>query len=202
MGSGGTNIKINLIDLKYSGAWFLFLGSWDALGDYHPFEEGLYLGHISLESIDFVIEMLVVVVDFDVLIGNALVELIDYVLDTLLGLSLVVDFEREEYHVEGLDEFVLLLEGCRVLKIEEGSEPESVVDGILHHGDVALSNDSDQEVHEHDGEQDDIQQHEDEPNQGNHIVRSPRILTPRIVPNRILWSYNITNRVSYRLKQE
>ena len=180
----------------------MFLGSWDALGDYHPFEEGLYLGHISLESIDFVIEMLVVVVDFDVLIGNALVELIDYVLDTLLGLSLVVDFEREEYHVEGLDEFVLLLEGCRVLKIEEGSEPESVVDGILHHGDVALSNDSDQEVHEHDGEQDDIQQHEDEPNQGNHIVRSPGILTPRIVPNRILWSYNITNRVSYHLKQE
>ena len=75
-----------------------------------------------------------------------------------------------------------------------------MVDGILHDSHIALSNDSDQEVHQHDGEQDDIQQHEDEPNQGNHVMRSLRILTPRIVPNRILRSYNITNRISYGLK--
>ena len=96
------------------------------------------------------VKMLVVIVDFHVLIGNALMELIYYVLDFLLGLSFVIDLVGEEYHVEGLHEFVLLLKGCRVLQIKQGSEPECVVSGILHHGDVALPNDSDQEVHKHD----------------------------------------------------
>lgn len=78
-----------------------------------------------------------------------------------------------------------------------------MVRGILHHFLIALTNDGNQKVHEHGRENDDIQGNENHPNNGDHegCLDAARILLKFLVPDCVLWSHDVTNRVLDGLEQ-